>query len=140
MIFWSNWHCGPENLKKSRPKKLVKSNKSISRNFFDQIQFFAISKMAKNHFLNWEKNPPEMQFHKKFLVIFFFAWTFLNFPARCERRKFNSWHVKYENTFWIKIEEREKKQQQQFSVKYYWGKNVQKILREYVCIAMREVL
>ena len=28
-------HSGPENLKKARPKKLVKSNKSISRkNFF----------------------------------------------------------------------------------------------------------
>ena len=41
---------GPENLKKSRQKKkLVKSNKSISR------KNFAISKMAKNQFLNWEK-------------------------------------------------------------------------------------
>ena len=47
---------GPENLKKSRPKKLLKSNKSISRKkFFDQIPFFAISKMAKIQFLNWEK-------------------------------------------------------------------------------------
>ena len=34
-------------------KKLVKSNKSISRKkFFDQIHFFAISKMAKNQILN----------------------------------------------------------------------------------------
>ena len=49
-------HSGAENLKKSRPKKLVKSNKAISRKkFFDQIPFFAISKMAKNQFLNWEK-------------------------------------------------------------------------------------
>ena len=49
-------HSGTENLKKSGPKKLVKSNKSISRKtFFDQIPFFAISKMAKNQFLNWEK-------------------------------------------------------------------------------------
>ena len=48
-------HSGPENLK-SRGKKLVKSNKSISRkNFFDQIPFFAISKMEKNQFFNWEK-------------------------------------------------------------------------------------
>ena len=38
-------HSGTENLKKSRPKKLVKSNKSIS----------LISKMAKNQFLNWDK-------------------------------------------------------------------------------------
>ena len=37
-------------------KKLMKSNKSISRKkfFFYQIPFFAISKMAKNQFLNWE--------------------------------------------------------------------------------------
>ena len=28
-----------ENLKKSRPKKLVKSNKSISRNFFEYLYF-----------------------------------------------------------------------------------------------------
>ena len=33
----------------------MKSNKSISQKFFfDQIQFFAISKMAKNQFLNWK--------------------------------------------------------------------------------------
>ena len=46
----------------------MKSNKSISRKkFFDQIPFFAISKMAKNQFLNWEKSLklPEMQFHEK---------------------------------------------------------------------------
>ena len=49
-------HSGPENVKKSRTKKLMKSNKSISqKNFVDQIPFFAISKMAKNQFLNWEK-------------------------------------------------------------------------------------
>ena len=37
-------------------KKLMKSNKSISRkNWFDQIPFFAISEMAKSQFLNWEK-------------------------------------------------------------------------------------
>ena len=48
--------AGPENLKNSRPKKLMKSSKSISRkNLFDQIPFFAISKMAKNQFLKWEK-------------------------------------------------------------------------------------
>ena len=49
-------------------KKLVKSNtKSISRIFFyDQNQFYAISKMAKNQFLNWEKvsKMPELQFHE----------------------------------------------------------------------------
>ena len=47
---------GQKIKKKSRAKKLVKSKKSISRKCFcDQIPFFAISKMAKNQFLNWEK-------------------------------------------------------------------------------------
>ena len=56
----------------------MKSNKSISLQIFlDQIPFFAISKMAKNQFLNWGKLP-KMQFHE------FFAWAFLNFLARCE--------------------------------------------------------
>ena len=45
-------HRGPEYLKKFRPKKLVKSNKSIPQIFFGQIPFFAISKLAKNQFLN----------------------------------------------------------------------------------------
>ena len=46
-------HSGPEYLKKSRPKKLVKSNKSISQNFIlTNFHFFAISKMAQNQFLN----------------------------------------------------------------------------------------
>ena len=36
----------PENVKKSRPKKLVRLNKSISRKIFGQIPFFAFSKMA----------------------------------------------------------------------------------------------
>ena len=40
-------HSGPENLKKSRPKKLFKWNKSISRNFF----------LAKIHFLPFQKWP-----------------------------------------------------------------------------------
>ena len=31
-------HSGPENVEKSRPKKLVKSNKS--KNFFREIEFF----------------------------------------------------------------------------------------------------
>ena len=49
-------HSGSEDLKKSRPKTLVKSNKSISRKtFLTKLHFFAISKMAKNQFLNWEK-------------------------------------------------------------------------------------
>ena len=47
----------PENLKKSKPKKLVKSNIPISRKKIrGKISFFfAISKMTKTQFLNWEK-------------------------------------------------------------------------------------
>ena len=40
-------HCGPENLKKSRTKKRVKSNKSISQKFF----------LTKFHFLQFQKWP-----------------------------------------------------------------------------------
>ena len=42
--------------KKVRTKKLVKSNKAISRKkILTKIHFFATSKIAKNQFLNWEK-------------------------------------------------------------------------------------
>ena len=40
-------HSGTEKLKKSRPKKLMKSNKSISRNIF----------LTKFHFLPFQKWP-----------------------------------------------------------------------------------
>ena len=53
--------------KKFQAKKLVKSNKSISR--IGQIPFFAISKMAKNQFLNWEKVLSKMQFHEILLDV-----------------------------------------------------------------------
>ena len=51
------WALVGQKIKKSPgQKKLVKSNKSISRNFyFDQIPFLQFQKMAKNQFLNWEK-------------------------------------------------------------------------------------
>ena len=47
--YFIHWilHSVPENLKKSRPKKLVKSNKSISRNFI----------LTKFHFLQFQKWP-----------------------------------------------------------------------------------
>ena len=50
-------HSGPENLKKSRQKKNSwnQINQFHKKKFLDQIPFFAISKMAKNQFLNWEK-------------------------------------------------------------------------------------
>ena len=47
MIAWFI-HNGPENLKKSRPKKLVKSNKN---------QFHDIFFLTKFHFLLFQKWP-----------------------------------------------------------------------------------
>ena len=44
-VFHSKSYSGPEDLKNSRPKQLIKSNISI----------FAISKMTKKQFLNWKK-------------------------------------------------------------------------------------
>ena len=66
-------------LKSPGQKKLVKSNKSISRNFFDQIPFFAISKMAKNEFLNWKKfktakNTISRVFLNRTFLIFLAHW------------------------------------------------------------------
>ena len=72
-------------------EKLFKTTKNaISRkNFFDQIPFFAISKMAKKSIFELPKSLklPGMQFHEKiFFDLFdftsFFAWTFFNFLAR----------------------------------------------------------
>ena len=46
-------HSRPENFKKSMPKKLMKSNKSISRNFFLTNSIFCNFKNGqKNQFLN----------------------------------------------------------------------------------------
>ena len=46
--------------------------------FFDQIPFFAISKMAKNQFFNWRKSLklPKMQFHEKKFDLFDFTSFF----------------------------------------------------------------
>ena len=67
-------------LKKVPANKLVKSNKSISRKIlFDLNPFFAISKMAKNHFLNWENmflNCQKCKFTKKFFDLFDFTSFF----------------------------------------------------------------
>ena len=57
----------------------MKSNKSISRTFFGQISFLAVSKITKNQFLNWEKSSklPKMQFHEKKIGFFFISRVFL---------------------------------------------------------------
>ena len=44
---FSNYHCGPEKLKKSLPKKIMKSNKSILPKIF----------LTKFHFLQFQKWP-----------------------------------------------------------------------------------
>ena len=73
-------HIGPENLKKSRPKKLVKSNKSISRKFyFDQIPFFLqFQKWPKINFRTRKKFKTARNAisQKKFLV-YLISWVFL---------------------------------------------------------------
>ena len=68
----------------------MKSNKSISRNFFWPISFFGHFKNGQKSIFELGKSLklPEMQFHEKndlfdFTRFFFFAWTFLNFLARC---------------------------------------------------------
>ena len=49
-------HNGPENLKKSRPKKLVNSTETTSQKIYlTKIHFLQFQKWLKNQFLNWEK-------------------------------------------------------------------------------------
>ena len=90
-IIAATTHSGPENLKKSRPKKLVKSNKSISEKIF----------LAKFHFLRFQKWPKiyfstgkkfkiakKAIFHEFFFFIYlilqvFLPGLFLNFLSRC---------------------------------------------------------
>ena len=48
-------HSRPENIKKVQAKKTCEKKNQFHEIFFDQIPFFAISKMAKNQFLNWEE-------------------------------------------------------------------------------------
>ena len=45
------FHSGSGNCQKTREIKQI----TITKYFFDQNPFFAISKMAKNKFLAWEK-------------------------------------------------------------------------------------
>ena len=58
---------GPENIKKSRPKKHMKSNKSISRNFFLTKFIFCNFKNSQKSIFELGKSLklPEMQFHEK---------------------------------------------------------------------------
>ena len=73
----------------SRPKKLVKSNKSISRNFFSPNSIFCNFKNGQKSIFELEKSLklPKIQFHEKMFFDLFdftsiFAWTFFNFLTR----------------------------------------------------------
>ena len=76
------FYSRPENLKKSRPKKLVKSNNSILRkNILTKIHFLQFQKWPKINFWTAGKKFAKNAISRKnFLAIFdftsFFAWTF----------------------------------------------------------------
>ena len=82
-------HSRPENFKKSRPKKLVKSNRKI--NFFSWnciSSSFKLFPSSKNDFWPFLKLQ-KMEFGQKIFFVkliylisrVFLAWTFLNFLA-----------------------------------------------------------
>ena len=81
----TNEQYRPENLKKSRPKKLVKSNKSISRNFFWPNSIFCNFKNGQKSIFEVGKKFKIANFMTKKRIYLisqvFFAWTFLNFLA-----------------------------------------------------------
>ena len=83
-----NSQIWPENLKKSSPKKLLGSNKSISRKIFlTKFHFLQFEKWPKINFWTGKTTKNAISWKKNFLFIWFhkcfFAWTFLNFLALC---------------------------------------------------------
>ena len=94
----NNYTNGPENLKNSRQKN---SWNQINQKFFSRNCIFQLFPSSKFHFLQFQKWP-KINFwtgeklktatnaisRKKFFDLFdftsFFAWTFLNFLARCD--------------------------------------------------------
>ena len=77
---------GPENLKKSKPKKLLKSNKAISWNFPPKFNFLLFQKWPKINFWTGKKfKTAKNAISQKKIDLFdftsFLAWTFLNFLA-----------------------------------------------------------
>ena len=68
VIFSKKTHSRPENLKRSRPKKLVKLNKSISRKFFlAKFIFFCNFKNSQKSIFELEKclKLSKMQFYER---------------------------------------------------------------------------
>ena len=87
-------HSRPENLRKSRQKKLVKSIYFSCNCISDGYKLFPSSKIDFWSFLKLQK----MEFGQKNFVKLiylisrvFFAWTFLNFLARCVRSGMKTW-------------------------------------------------
>ena len=73
-----SFHSRPENLKKSSPKKLVKSNKSISRNIFSPKSIFCNFKNGQKSIFDPGKSLKlsEIQFHEKKIIAFFSSTSF----------------------------------------------------------------
>ena len=73
-------HSRPENFKKSRPKQLMKSNKSISRIFFNQIPFLLYQKRPKINFCTGKKfkTAKNVISRKKFFDLFDFTNFFVS--------------------------------------------------------------
>ena len=77
--FSLNGHSEPENLKKSRTKKLVKSNKTISHDqfFWPNSIFYNLKKGQKSFFeLGKSLKLPKMQFHVIFVFIYLISQVF----------------------------------------------------------------
>ena len=71
-------HSGPENLKKSRPKKLVKSNKSIPRDFFWPKSIFCDFKNGQKSIFELGKSLklPKMRFYENIFLIYWISRVF----------------------------------------------------------------
>ena len=86
-------YSGPENLNKSKPKKLVKSNKSISQFFLTKFHFLPFQKWQTINFWSGIKfKLPQIQFHeKKFWLQEFFCLDFFKFSGQLWNPKPKNW-------------------------------------------------
>ena len=83
MVYWqpirTQWARKFKKVQAKKTREIKEIN--FTKKCFDQIQFFAISKMAKIQFLNWEKveNYQKYNFTKLFIYLFDFT-SFLPGP------------------------------------------------------------
>ena len=71
--------------KKAQAKKTLEIKEiNFMKLFFDQNPFCAISKMAKNQFLNWKNVKISRKKNDLFNFTSFFPWTFLTFLAHSD--------------------------------------------------------